>query len=387
MKLAPHNLCTGCTACISACPKNCIELVQEQDGFSYPKLLREEDCIQCGRCEKVCPLIEQEDMKSNPVAYAAYSNADELRKESSSGGVFSEIAKTILEKQGIVYGAAYDSKGRIVHIGIENIQELAKLRGAKYAQSELKDTFTQVKQQLSSGREVLFAGTPCQVGGLKAFLGKEYQNLISIDFVCHGIPSPKVWESYLQWQSEKENQKTLPVRINLRDKHSGWSRYQYSTTMEYKNHKFSCLNGENIFMKLFVGDYINRLSCTECQFKGYERVSDFTLGDFWGIWDIDQEMDDNKGTSLVLVQSEKGQSIWKQISKNLKVKEMTLEQASQQNPSLLVSSQAKENRNQIMQMAIEEKFDEIIECMPKPVIAKPSLLNRVKGKVKRILKS
>lgn len=359
--LAEKQMCTGCEACVSVCPKQCITMESALDGFFYPKIVNPEQCVNCNQCVKVCPVINANPLKEQVTkVYAAISIDEEVRKQSSSGGVFSELAKEVIQNQGAVYGAAYDEEFNVRHICIEDIDSLYKLRGAKYAQSEIHDCFKQIKVRMQNQQYVLFSGTPCQVAGLKSFLGKEYETLLCVDFVCHGVPSPVVWKKYVQYRAEIDNAGSLPKEINLRSKESGWSKYSYSTSFKYSDEScFICKNGENTFMKLFVNDYINRESCSQCKFKGYNRTSDITLGDFWGIWDIAPDMDDNKGTSLVLVHSERGMKFWNSIADQLIKKEMLLEQASMQNPSILMSSPAKAKRTDVVEKGISGKFNEL----------------------------
>lgn len=380
-KLASKMKCTGCTACAAVCPKNCIEMQEGEDGFLYPFVYTDR-CINCGCCTRVCPIcFEKSIHRQNTTVYAAYSTNNELRRESSSGGIFSEIACIFLNNGGVVYGASYNDQFEVVHICVEKESDLYKLRGAKYAQSSLKDIFVQVRKKLNDGERVLFSGTPCQIIGLRSFLGKEYKKLVCVDFVCHGVPSPAVWKSYVQYRSNKDNDGELPLSINMRSKMTGWSYYKYSNEFKYKKYIFSQPNGENLFMKLFVGDYINRLSCTYCPAKGYNRVSDLTLGDFWGIWDISPDMDDNKGTSLVLIHSDKGESIFNAIGANIVSKQMSLEQASKMNPSLLISACEKKNRENYLYAGISGDFDE----MQFPDSAKLNCLRFLLGKLKRLI--
>lgn len=358
--LTDTKKCTGCSACVNGCQKQCIEIFSDKDGFLQPVINRD-NCISCGLCEKICPITNFPNLnEQESKAFAAYSVDDTIRSDSSSGGVFSEIAKVILADEGFVYGAAYDKKFRVRHICIDAESDLWKLRGAKYVQSDVSSCFKKIKDQLVSEKSVLFSGTPCQVAGLKAFLQKEYDNLLTIDFVCHGVPSPLAWRKYVEWRADKDNAGKLPEHINLRDKKTGWSRYQYSNLYQYQgNNTYAALSGNDLFMKLFVGDYINCTSCADCHFKGYNRVSDITLGDFWGIWDIAPDMDDNKGTSLVLIHSEAARQMMDKISDKIKMKEVTLQQASEQNPSLLISSASKGNRDVILQKCINGQFDEV----------------------------
>ena len=354
--------CTGCTACASVCPQQCIRMVEDVEGFTYPKIVNVASCISCGSCERVCPVLSQKEEKGSLTrAFAALSKNDSLRMESSSGGVFSELSEIVLKSGGIIYGASYDKNGSVEHIGVDNMENLGKLRGAKYSQSNLKDSFSTIKKQLDSGINVLFSGTPCQVGGLKAFLKKDYKNLLCIDFVCHGVPSPLVWKKYVKYRAKIDNNDNPPGYINLRNKESGWTNYSYSVEFAYsKGKRYLQKNNEDLFMNLFINNYILRNSCSACHFKGYSRVSDITLGDFWGIWDINSEMDDNRGTSLVLIHSVKGEELFRAASGNIKSSQVTLEQASMMNPSLLQSSIPQPSRDNVLRDIIQNGFETAI---------------------------
>lgn len=297
----------------------------------------------------------------NTTSYAVYINDTELRLESSSGGVFSELAKLILNQNGFVYGAAYDEKCMVKHICIDKPEDLQKLRGAKYVQSSLGNCYQDIKKKLESSREVLFSGTPCQVVGLKNFLGKDYDHLICIDFVCHGVPLPAVWEKYIQYRMRIDQEEKFPTYINMRNKETGWSRYAYSVEFRYADGKsYISKNTDDLFMKLFVNNYILCKACGNCKFKGYERISDITLGDFWGIWDIAPEMDDNKGTSLVLIHSERGMQLLDSISEKIRIKPVTLEQASRMNQSLIKISLHHKDREKVLNIIYRGEFADVI---------------------------
>ena len=304
-------------------------------------------------------------------AYACYIKNDEIRKCSSSGGIFSELANLVLNQKGLVYGAAYDEKCMVKHVCIDNSEDLQKLRGAKYVQSSLGNCYQDIKKQLESGREVLFSGTPCQVVGLKSFLRKDYDHLICIDFVCHGVPLPAVWEKYIQYRMKMDHQESVPVHINMRNKETGWSRYSYSVEFRYADgRRYISENSDDFFMQLFVNNYILRKSCGNCRFKGYERTSDITLGDFWGIWDIAPEMDDNEGTSLVLTHSKKGKRLFDMLAKNINFKQVTLEQASRMNPSLLESSVHHSDREKVLEAIFQGSFEDALSILNTPQVNK-----------------
>lgn len=382
--LCEPELCTGCTACASICPKGCITMAPDENGFLCP-VVEAEKCVGCGLCEKSCPVISP--MRATmtlPRAYAAYSLDEVIRLDSSSGGVFTEIARSVLKDGGAVFGAAYNERFEVCHICAESETELARLRGAKYAQSDLQDVFAQVKERLDRGQQVLFSGTPCQVSGLMAYLRKPYENLLTVDFVCHSVPSPMAWQAYVTYRAQQDNGGNLPESINLRSKETGWSRYQYSNLFEYANgKKHTARSGESLYMKLFVGGYINRESCTNCQFKGYKRVSDLTIGDFWGIWDIAPEMDDNKGTSVVLVQSERGAKMMERLKDKLEQKPVTLEEASQQNGAMLDPMASNNLRTEALDYI---RAGEISVCAKWFDSSKPTIMWKASNTVKRILR-
>lgn len=383
-KLAEKQYCTGCTACASICPKGCIAMVPDENGFLCP-VVDAETCVGCGLCEKSCPVLTPLDTTAAlPRAYAAYSKDEIIRLESSSGGVFAEIARSVLKDGGAVFGAAYNERFEVCHICVETECDLAGLRGAKYAQSDLRGVFAQVKERLDRGQQVLFSGTPCQVGGLMTYLRKPYENLLTVDFVCHSVPSPMAWQAYVTYRAQQDNGGNLPESINLRSKETGWSRYQYSNLFEYADgKKYTARSDESLYMKLFVGGYINRESCTNCQFKGYKRVSDLTIGDFWGIWDIAPEMDDNKGTSVVLVQSEHGAKMMERLKDKLVQKSVTLKEASQQNGAMLNPMASNNLRTEALDYI---RAGEISVCAKWFDSSKPTIMRNACNTVKRILR-
>ena len=363
INLASRPQCTGCTACANICPHQCIQMKKDEAGFDFPEVIKATECIACGACERICPVLIKKEKTGTfePNVYAAFTKDDSLRLHSSSGGIFSELANVVLEDGGSVYGASYDKNGIVRHVCVEEKEALEELQDSKYSQSILGESFQIIKGRLNAGEKILFSGTPCQVAGLKSFLGQDYENLICVDFVCHGVPSPMVWEKYIHYRVRLDNQEEYPNKINLRNKESGWSQYAYSVEFKYSDgSRYLCNNGADLYMRLFVGDYILRESCSECHFKGDGCVSDITLGDFWGIWDVAPEMDDNRGTSLILTHTLKGENLLKIISGNIKCKQVTMEQAAYKNQSMLKSSVHKENRSSVLKAIAENGFEAAI---------------------------
>lgn len=374
-KLCKKELCTGCTACAAVCPKGCITMAADENGFRYP-VVDEAACVECGLCAKVCPVLADRKPDHMPKAYAAFSGDTQMRMASSSGGVFTELARCILSQDGTVFGAVYDEHFRVVHACAEDETALARMRGAKYAQSDLDGIFANVKARLDAGQQVLFSGTPCQVGGLLSFLRKPYENLTTVDFVCHSVPSPMAWAEYLKTLGDDVRS------VNLRAKDRGWSRYGYCHRIETADDTQLIPNGESLHMKLFVGGYTTRPSCTDCHFKGYARRSDLTIGDFWGIWDSHPDMDDDRGTSVVLVQSERGRKIFEQIASKLTVLEVPLEDASRQNPAMLISSKPAADREAVLTRIRNGGIADCAELFhQKP----PTLARRIRNKAARIV--
>lgn len=323
--------CCGCTACQQICPKHCITMQPDDEGFLYP-VVDINACIDCGMCEKVCPELNR-NIKTNPLTtYAAINPNLHIRMKSSSGGIFSMLAEDTIEDSGVVYGAAFDRDWSVRHIKVESSEGLASLRGSKYLQSNLGDIFKDVRTELNSGRRVLFSGTPCQTSGLKKFLRKDYPNLTTVDFVCHGVPSPAVWHSYLKESSQ--NQIAAITDISFRDKKNGWKNYEVS--IESKKGDSKTINSEtfnrNPYIQAFLANLTLRPSCYNCPVKGCSSGSDITIGDFWGIEHIDPSVDDDRGVSLVMVNTSKGNELIQRLGIELKGEEYDL--AVRYNPSI-----------------------------------------------------
>ena len=312
--------CTGCRMCEQICPKNAIKMEEDEEGFIRP-VVDKSLCINCGLCIKRCPQRNLLDKNiENQTAYAAKLKDLEVLQESSSGGIFSVLANEYIKNNGKIYGAAFDEKFNVVHVGVENLEGLKRLRGSKYVQAIVGNAYIDAKAFLKQGRKVMFSGTACQIAGLKKFLKTEYENLLTVDVVCHGVPSPLVWRQYLQEIKMSERRedrgkntvlsspKDIPVitGISFRDKKLGWKKFSFvvrgkSAEGGQNSVLLSDMHQENRFMQAFISNLILRPSCYDCKVKAGRSGSDITIADYWGIKNYHPEMDDDKGTSLVMV--------------------------------------------------------------------------------------
>ena len=315
--------CCGCTACAHICPVKCIEMKEDKEGFLYPAVDNEK-CIRCHKCERVCPIGNLINYNNETKTFIGYNKNEEIREKSSSGGIFSLAAEWIIEQNGVVFGAAFDENFEVCHIAAENEEELSKLRGSKYVQSRLGDAYPKVKQYLENNRKVLFTGTGCQIAGLKKYLNKDYENLYTVDVLCHGVPSPKIWKMYLE---EKKKQYNAPIqKIEFRNKESGWKNY--SVNIEFADNQRYCIKFyEDKYMQMFLGNIDLRPSCHNCRFKGFPRISDMTIGDSWGIENYMPDMDDDRGTSVIVVNSLKGKQMLEAVVGSLNLREASLDKA------------------------------------------------------------
>ena len=276
LEIENKEKCSGCHACYSVCPTKAIEMVKDEKGFKYP-VIDQPKCVNCHLCEKTCPIINKKIVDNEPKAYSCYNKNNEVRSKSSSGGIFTLIASKILEKNGVVFGASFNNKFMVEHIYVEKEEELYKIRGSKYLQSIIGDSYKQAKKFLEEGRYVLFTGTPCQIEGLLSYLNKDYENLITQDIICHGVPSPKVWNKYLEYREKEDGE--IPLEINFRSKENGWKNYNLK--FRYNGHEYKNNQNTDKYMQAFLKNVSLRESCYNCSFKKINRLSDITLADFW----------------------------------------------------------------------------------------------------------
>ncbi len=308
--------CCGCEACRQSCPHGAIGMVSDEEGFEYPRVDNDK-CVNCGICKQVCP-TQRTEIKEDIVktCYVSYWDND-IRIISSSGGLFSVFADEIINKNGIVSGAIFDKDYNVFH-KCEN-KNYEPMRSSKYLQSKIGDNYKEVKEYLEEGKSVLFSGTECQVAGLKSFLNYDYDNLITVGVLCHGTPSPLVWEKYLDSIS-KNREKTIE-NISFRNKDEGWKEYNIKICFE-NGEELKEKHSRNMYINCFLEEICLRPSCYKCQFKKLEREADITIGDSWEIGNYLPEMDDDKGTSVVLIHSEKGQNLWNSINDKIVYKEV-----------------------------------------------------------------
>lgn len=329
--------CCGCNACGDACAKNAISFQTDIEGFWYPVVDREK-CVECGLCEKVCPQLHSVELKKNDLpqseCYAAIHKNLEVRFDSTSGGLFSALAEKIYKEGGYVGGAVYNEDWSVSHFISSNKDDLSRLRSSKYLQSDASGFYKAVRGLVIKGEKVLVCGTPCQMSALRAFLGKNYDNLIIVDFICLGINSPKVFRKYLDFQEEKFGAKV--VYFKAKNKELGWR--QLTSKLVFENGKVLYDTKDT---SLFTIGYLqtnvfSRPSCYECKFKGFPRISDITLADFWGAEKIvGNELDNDMGTSLVMVNSKKGMDYFEGVKANLKFKQVPFESILAGNPALV----------------------------------------------------
>lgn len=350
-EIISKNLCTGCTTCMTICSKKAISMIEDKEGFKYP-VVDQNKCINCGLCRKKCSVLNTEKNISINKCYAGYNKTDLEKEKSSSGAIFSLIANYILDNGGIVIGAAFDENNKLVHTAISKKKELDKLKGSKYLQSDLVNIFSYIKENIKHNK-ILFVGTPCQVAGIKQIINSN--NLICLDLICHGVPSPKLFEKYIKELEQRNNAKLL--NYNFRDKITGWDTY--SNTAIFKNGKITELAKDNKYMKLFLKDIALRKSCYNCKFKLGNKYSDITLGDFWGIEKYHPEMYNKKGVSAIIINTSLGLEIFNSIKKNIIYKECKIEEITANNKSLLNSSRKNVRRKKFFKDLDKMNFDNL----------------------------
>lgn len=376
IRIVDKRKCVGCNGCASVCPTMCIELRADSEGFSYP-VVDVEKCIECGLCERVCPVLHQDEVRDPLSTYAAVNRDDLIRSKSSSGGLFTLLAESIFRDGGVVFGALFNENWEVVHSVAHNSEELAPMRGSKYVQSQIGECYKEAKRYLKNSRKVLFTGTPCQIAGLRRYLQREYENLTCVDIICHGVPSPAVFKAYIDEEARGLGVGVDSLRSFLfRDKKEGWRdssvTRSYATSSGAKD--VSEKGYKSAYMRGFLKDIYLRPSCYACPSKEFKSGSDITIADLWGVEKILPELDDDKGVSLVLVNSEKGVTLFSSISSKMKYKEIEAEDALRYNSSAI---------NSVKEPVKREEFFDLFGGLSVSLIIKRLTARSMMTKIKR----
>ena len=352
IEIKEKEKCCGCTACVAICPKECIEMKEDSEGFLYP-IVNKDKCIQCGICEKVCPILHvSSEIPFAQTAYIVQNKNQKVLHESTAGGAFTAIAEFTLKNNGVVFGVELGDDLVARHIYIDCETELYRFRNSKYVQSCVGETFKQVKSFLNQGKYVCFSGTPCQIEGLKNFLQKDYERLITVDVVCRAVPSPMIFRKYLEFQEKTMSDKVKTVRF--RDKHYG---YKYSTmnVITDRNHGNYYQGVESDpWLRAFFSNICDRPSCHKCHFRKQYRISDFTIWDCFQVGRFSKELDNDKGATRVLVHTDKGRKIFDTIKTNFRYIQTT--------PQDIVTG-AKEMKESVLPNDQRQVFFEDAQCM------------------------
>lgn len=368
--------CCGCGGCVEVCPQNCIRMRMNEEGFYYP-IVDGQKCIACSRCKEICPINSRKRIQTCTKAYAMIYKENRIRKKSASGGMFYVLAKKILDLGGVVFGAALSEDCKEVKcIKVEELDRIHLLMGSKYVQCSPPFIYTEVKEELRKGRKVLFSGTPCQVNACINFLSNENRNnLFTVDLICHGVPSPGVWKKYLE--------ETVPnaKEVYFRDKTEGWKKWSLKI-VDRSGSIFRERETKNIYIKGFLRDLYSRISCYNCQFKGLDRCSDITLGDFWNVERYVADADDDMGTSLVFTHTSKGEEMIRSMEydSNIYIQEVKTENVSNENKMLHQSvALSKKRKKFFKQWKVLTVEDNVNKCLRR------GFFSKIMGKIKWII--
>lgn len=373
--------CCGCNACGDVCAHNAITFRTDNEGFWYPEVDMAK-CVDCGLCEKVCPITESADhikRFDEPVVYAAYTKDEAIRLDSTSGGIHSTLATYVLKNNGFVGGAVYNKDHTVSQVVTSDAEKLKEIRSSKYLQSNSEGVYREIRTLLKNGENVFYCACPCQIQALYKFLGKEYDNLTTCDFICRGVNSPKVFLKYMDMLEKQYGAKATTIKF----KNKKWGWHNFSMRVNFANGKEYC---KDRYHDLFFIGYLQagnftRPSCYECHFKGFPQKADITLADFWGIENIDPTMDQDQGTSLVMINSNKGQRLFDNIKKDIVWRQFTLDDAKTENPALTESLKAaKPNRSDFFEDLDKMPFDKVAERY----FSMPVTGSRIRNKLRAI---
>ena len=355
--------CCGCGACMQLCPKNAIKMREDECGFIYPKI-NYEICIGCGKCKSSCAFQNKIINNSPQKTFAAVSKDSEIVKKSASGGVFASLAKKFINDKGIVFGASFCDEWNVKHIKVDNIDDLIKLQGSKYTQSSTEKTYSEAKKLLKKGIKVLYSGTPCQIAGLYGYLGNDYDNLITVDLVCHGVPNNRMFKEYLYFLENKEHGKIK--QFTFRDKNIGWGINGSAVILKKDSEKIKkILQSASSYFFYFSQGLIYRDSCYKCKYACSHRPADLTLGDYWGIEKVHPEYlgnngwNESKGISVVIANTIKGIEFLNKNQSCFEMKKSDFEKASEGNLQLRRPSEYNIKREEILEIYMKNGWQGI----------------------------
>lgn len=385
--------CCGCGACMNVCPKNAIRMVEDEVGFVYP-VINPSSCVECGACKQVCGYQTQPQMQKSKSVYAAASKDDDLLRKSASGGAFAVIAKNVLKDDGVVYGASLQLEGDRLepkHLRIDTMKRLSELQGSKYVQSAIGDTYTRAKKDLLTGKKVLFSGTPCQIAGLKQYLRKDYDNLLTVDIICHGVPSKKFFQSFIDHYGKKLG--GIITEFYFRDKSKGQGMIVRSVCKKTTGKNQEKVIGGNLlsYVSLFLKSLTYRENCYSCPFASEKRVGDLTLGDFWGFheeypsYDEKQGLSNGKGVSCILVNTDRGRAALEQCEDRFVLMTSNFEKVARHNDQLHSPSKYSPKREQILDLYQKEGYEAVERYFHKN-FKKDILKSKVSGIIPKGLK-
>lgn len=357
--------CCGCTACMSVCPKDAISMEPDSEGFYYPSI-DDAKCVNCGKCKRVCSFQNGYNKNNVLEAFAVKHSDEKTRLTSRSGGVFILISDAVLESGGSVYGAAFNDDFSVSHRRAVTKEERDAFKGSKYVQSNPEKTFSEVKKDLEAGKPVVFSGTGCQVGGLLGFLKTTrtpLDKLYTVDLVCHGTPSNKVWLDFLNYTRKKAHAERV-TNADFRDKSFGWAPHYESVWTDGEKHS------SKDYAMLFYANHVLRPSCYQCIYTNCNRPSDFTLADFWGIDNIVPGFNDDKGVSLLFVNTQKGKTLFDSVKSGCEIAEVDPQKCVKPNPNLHRTSPRPSDRDEFWKLYLDKGFDKTLKTYKRKIYAK-----------------
>ncbi len=384
--------CSGCYACKNVCPVNCIHMETDEEGFWYPKVDFER-CIECCACIISCHVINKYVPDNHPVAYAAKNKDEAIRAVSSSGGVFTALAEAVLDDGGVVFGVEYDDNFNVKHSYVEKKEDLDRYRGSKYVQSEVKDAHHALRTFLDAGRPVLFTATPCQIAGVYNYLShfreEPYDHLFTMENICHGVPSPKMWAKYVAYTRTKKAAEI--AKVDFRDKTKGWR--DFSVKFDFKNGKNQLLTmDDDPYLFGFLRNIYLRPACHRCTEKSLHRKSDITVADFWGVEHMHPDFSDDKGVSLIYVNSPQGEKLFERIRPQLKVIDSDVKQSAKYNIAATHNTKPNKRRDEFFRDFDNMPFEQLLSeyCQPsaeeKKQKKRQTKIDKVKNVIKKVIR-